>query len=277
MGRRQKNMEQWMSEIDYRLATGVEDKEQYHIKCSRGDVAPIVLVPGDPGRVLTIAEHLEHSKKVADNRGLVTYTGEYKGVPVSVTSSGMGGPSAAIVYEELINIGAQYVVRVGSVAALQREIDPGDLSIPYACIRDDGVSEYYVPENYPATADPHLYLALLETAQEKNVKYWTGINWTHSTFYARSKEYFRRWSRKNVVTMEMEAATLMVIGTLRGVKTAFIGTVFENRIRQTEGGTMDLSVKSAKKERVREGVRASIEIALQGTVKAFRSDEGSHG
>ena len=263
-----------MSEIDYRSATGVEDKEQYHIQCSRGDVAPIVLVPGDPGRVSTIAEHLTRSEKVADNRGLVTFTGEYEGVPVSVTSSGMGGPSAAIVYEELINIGARFIVRVGSVAALQREIDPGDLSIPYACIRDDGVSHYYIPHNYPAVADPHLYLALLETAQEKKIKYWSGINWTHSTFYARSKEYFRRWSRKNVLTMEMEAATLMVIGTLRGIKTAFIGTVFENRIRQTEGGTMDLSVKSAKKERVKEGVQVSIEIALQGAVKAFRSSSG---
>jgi uridine phosphorylase len=267
-------MEQWMSEIDYRLATGLEDREQYHIKCTGGDIAPIVLVPGDPGRVLTIAGYLAHSKKVADNRGLVTFTGEYEGVPVSVTSSGMGGPSAAIVYEELINIGAKYIVRVGSVAALQREIDPGDLSIPYACIRDDGVSHYYVPHNYPAVADPLLYFALLETANEKNVKYWTGINWTHSMFYARSKEYFRRWARKNILTMEMEAATLMVIGTLRGAKTAFIGTVFENRIRQTEGDSMDLSVRSAKKERVREGVESSIEIALQGAVKAFRSGGG---
>jgi len=262
-------MEDWMAAIDYRTETGLEGKKQYHIQCAAGDIAPIVIVPGDQARVATIVERLTGAKKIAENRGLITYTGEFSGIPVSVTSTGMGGASAAIVYEELINLGARYLVRVGSVAALQPDICKGDLSIPYACIRDDGASQYYVPSNYPAAADPVLYSCLVDAAMEKGVRYRTGINWTHSAFYARSQEYFRRWWRKGVITLEMEASTLMIIGTLRGVYTAFIGTVYENRILQAGGDEMDLSVEHSTMDDVVRGVNNSIDIALQGAVKAF--------
>jgi uridine phosphorylase len=266
-------MDSLYREIDYTSESGLEDKEQYHIRCKRGEIAKVVLVPGDPGRVETIVERLRSPRKIADNRGLVTYSGSYDGTEISVTSTGMGGPSAAIVYEELINCGAQVLVRVGSVAALKPEISPGDLSLPYACIRDDGASGYYVPENYPAAADPRLYHSLLTASRSRPVNCWTGINWTHSAFYARSPEYFRQWVGKNVITMEMEAATLMIVGTLRGVATAFIGTVFENRIRQTDRSTMDLSVVSYKREEVAQGVKASIEIALEGSVNYLSERE----
>lgn len=267
-------MDSIYAEMDYREDTGLEGHEQYHIRLKRGDIAPVVLVPGDPGRVEKIAAKLTGSRKIADNRGMVTVSGSYRGCDVSVTSTGMGGPSAAIAYEELINCGAQILVRVGSVAALQPEIAPGDLSLPYACIRDDGATRYYVPDNYPAAADPRLYQALLDAAAKQEVALWTGINWTHSAFYARSRDYFLQWSRKNVVTLEMEAATLMVIGSLRKVATAFIGTVFENRILQTRQEKMDLSVVSYKQEKVARGVEASIDIALEGAINAFLKQKG---
>lgn len=265
-------MQEWMAAIDYRDETGLEGRKQYHIQCSAGDIAPIVIVPGDQARVLKIVDKLAGARKIAENRGLITYTGEYAGTPVSVTSTGMGGPSAAIVYEELINLGARYLIRVGSVASLQPNIKRGDLSIPYACIRDDGASVYYVPENYPAAADPFLYTALMEEARKRDVRFHTGINWTHSAFYARSQEYFRQWWRKGVITMEMEASALLVIGTLRGVATAFIGTVYENRILQTKGDGVDLSVKDVSEEVIKRGVENSIEIALQGAVNAFKAN-----
>lgn len=264
-------MEEWMAAIDYSQPTGTEDKEQYHIRCRRGDIGPVVLVPGDQERVSRIAEHLENARKVAENRGMITYTGRFNGVTVSATSTGMGGPSAAIAYEELINVGAQVLVRVGSVAALRPEIEPGDLSVPFGCIRDDGASNYYVPPNYPAVPEPGLYAELVRHARESGTPFWQGINWTHSAFYARSKEYFLQWAGKQVVTMEMEAATLMTVATLRGVSSAFIGTVFENRIRQASREKLDLSVPSYTLPAVKAGVAASILIALKASTEFYKS------
>ncbi|MDY7026968.1 MAG: nucleoside phosphorylase [Spirochaetota bacterium] len=264
-------MQDWMAAIDYFKESGLEDKRQYHIQCSAGDVAPIVIVPGHQGRVEKIVNHLDGAHKISENRGLITYTGTYSGVPVSVTSTGMGGPSAAIVYEELINIGARYLVRVGSVAALQPDISKGDISLPFACIRDDGASRYYVPENYPAAADPELYSSLVAEAKASGHTYWTGINWTHSAFYTRSNEYFRQWWRKRVITLEMEAAALMVIATLRGASAAFIGTVYENRILQATDDGVDLSVKNVTEKDIQLGEEHAIRIALKGAVRAFQS------
>ncbi len=264
-------MEEWMALIDYSKPTGTEEKEQYHIRCRKGDIGSVVLVPGDQERVTRVAEHLSDAGKVAENRGMITYTGTYNGVSVSVTSTGMGGPSAAIAYEELINVGAKVLVRVGSVAALQPDIEPGDLSLPFGCIRDDGASDYYVPPNYPAVPDPLLYAALVRRAQQSGVRFWQGINWTHSAFYARSKGYFLQWAGKRVVTLEMEAATLMTIATLRGVAAAFIGTVFENRIRQATREEMDLSVPSHTLPAVGAGVEASIRIALDASTDYYKT------
>ena len=265
-----------MADIDYYQGTGVEGCSQYHIQCSNGDVAPIVIVPGDQGRVMKIVERLSKPEKIAENRGLITYTGEYQGVPVSVTSTGMGGPAASIVYEELINLGARYLVRIGSVAALQPEINIGDIVIPHACIRDDGATQYYVPENYPAVACPALFNALVNEAEKAGVRYSTGINWTHSAFFNRSPEYFNQWNKKRVMSLEMEAAALMVIGTLRGVSTAMIGTVYANRYIQAQAEEMDLSVKDFQNEVILNGVGNSIEIALKAVVGTYLSENEKH-
>ncbi len=265
-------MQSWMADINYLEGTGLEGQKQYHIQCAEGDIAPIVIVPGDQGRVLKIVDKMTSAKKIMENRGLITYTGEYKGTPVSVTSTGMGGPAASIVYEELINIGAKILVRVGSVAALQPGMKKGDLSIPFACIRDDGASRYYVPDNYPAVADPFLYSALVEEAKKTGVSFHTGVNWTHSAFFSRSQEYFHQWNRKGVISMEMEASALMVIGSLRGVSTAMIGTVYANRYLQAAGDEVDLSVKDFQSDAVTGGVDKSIEIALNAAVRAFQSE-----
>ena len=183
-------MEKWMQQVDYALGTGVEGEFQYHIQCGPGDIAPIAIVPGDQGRVAKIIEHLENPVKIAENRGLITYKGTYDGTPVSVTSTGMGGPAAGIVYEELINLGAKVLLRIGSMAAIQPDIARGDISIPFACVRDDGLTPYYVPENYPAVADPTLYRYLMEEGGQSGITCHSGINWTHSAFYSRSKELF---------------------------------------------------------------------------------------
>ncbi|BAS26258.1 nucleoside phosphorylase [Limnochorda pilosa] len=248
--------------VDYRLPTGLEGTLQYHIQCRPGDVASIAIVPGDQGRVPKFVQHLERVREVANNRGLISYTGLYHGVPVTVTSTGMGGPSAAIVYEELANLGVRVLIRVGSVAGLQPEVAEGENVIPYACIRDDGATAYYVPENYPAVASPRVFQALTTAAEEAAFTFHTGINWSHSAFYHRNPEYYQRWARKRVVSMEMEAAALFVIAALRGVEAGFIGTCYANRAEQSRGDAVDLSVESPQREVIQEGVERSIIIAL---------------
>jgi uridine phosphorylase len=264
-------MEDWLVDIDYRQANDLEGKLQYHIQCQKGDVAPVVIVPGDQGRVEKIIAKFDDCRKIAENRGLITYTGTYKNVPMSVTSTGMGGPGAAIVYEELINIGARALVRIGSVAALQPEINIGDTVIPYGCIRDDGVTRYYIPENYPAVATPFLHKALVAEAEEHKVKYWAGINWTHSAFFARSKKYFQQWANKGVISMDMEASALMIITQLRKVEGAFVGTVYQNRYNQTHNAKMDLSVGSPKSEAIELGNERSIGLALDALARIYRN------
>ena len=263
-------MESWMQEVDYAHGTGLEGVFQYHIQCGPGDIAPIAIVPGDPGRVAKIIEHIDNPVKIAENRGLITYKGTYDGVPVSVTSTGMGGPGAGIVYEELINLGAKVLLRIGSMAAIQPEIERGDLSIPMACIRDDGLTPYYVPDNYPAVADPTLYRYLIEEGAKSGITCHTGINWTHSAFFSRSKDYFLQWAKKGVKTLEMEASALFVISSLRGVSAAVIGTVYQNRYSQAAKKDMDLSVEDTTQDVIEKGVNGSIEIGLKAAVSTYK-------
>src|SRR5450756_1337942 len=127
--------------------------EQYHIRCKPGDVGRYVLLPGDPGRSTQIAKHFDQPRLVAQNREYTTYTGTLDGVPVSVTSTGIGCPSTAIAVEELCAIGADTFIRVGTSGGMQPEIVPGELAIITAAIRDEGTTLHYMPPEFPAVAD----------------------------------------------------------------------------------------------------------------------------
>lgn len=261
-----------MFKQDFRVPTGLENQIQYHIQCGPGDVAPVVIVPGDQGRVESIISKLHDPKKVSENRGLITYTGYYEDYPVSVTSTGMGGPSASIVYEELINIGAKILIRIGSVAGLQEEIEEGDVIIPHACVRDDGASQYYVPQNFPAVASPEVYLRLISAAKSLNLDFKTGINWSHSCFYNRDPEYFQRWSRYRVVSMDMEASSLFVISSLRGVKAGFIGICYANRFKQSNRDKVDLSVPDTNRSIIKSSTSKAIDITLMAIKDLYQNE-----
>ncbi|WP_420638621.1 nucleoside phosphorylase [Candidatus Poriferisocius sp.] len=140
------------------------DKIQYHLRVGPGDVAPYVLLPGDPARVGLIAQHLDDPREVADHREYRTVTGSYRGIPVSATSTGIGCPSAAIAVEELCNVGATHFIRVGSSAAFEVGIDKGDILINTASMRNDGASAMYAEEGFPAVADHFLVRALIDAA-----------------------------------------------------------------------------------------------------------------
>ena len=155
------------------------DGKQYHIALKKGDVGRYVLLPGDPGRCEPIARLFDNPRHVATNREYVTWTGELDGVPVSVTSTGIGCPSAAIALEELVRVGADTFIRVGTSGHIQKDIKSGDLAIITAAIRDEGTSKHYMPIEFPAVADIDLVMALQRAAKKTGDRKSTRLNSSH--------------------------------------------------------------------------------------------------
>lgn len=201
-------------------------QKQYHIALSPGDIGDYVLLPGDPARSDIVASYLDDAKFVANNREHRTFTGFYKGVKISVTSTGMGCPSAAIAAEELINIGAKTLIRIGSSAALDPRIRIGDLMISTAAMKNEGTSRFYVPESFPAVPDYEFTWHLIQTAKEmsKDTGYdvYVGVNSSDDAFYGETPEFLDRLRKYKIMNIEMESSALYTIGHLRGVRTACI-------------------------------------------------------
>lgn len=249
---------------------------QPHIKCRPGDIADAVLLPGDPDRISLITRYWDKAEKVADNRGLPVWTGSYKGVPISVAATGMGCPSAAIVVEELANIGAKFFIRVGTCGALNDRIKPGDLIIPTAAIRGDGTTKEYIAPEFPALADPDLVNALQNAAQQKKYQYWKGINRTHDAFYEHTNTMLRlaeifedkrmaKWDYP-LLSSEMECSAIFLVSLLRGIKAgavlAVVTTEPLNLIRQNP----DLIYEIIETPDANEGIEKAIQVALDAVV-----------
>ena len=198
--------------------TDSKPEPQKHIRCVPGDVARYVLLPGDPARARRIAEQFDDAKLVAENREYVIFNGKTNGVDISVCSTGIGGPSSAIALEELTNVGADTFIRVGSAGGRQPDIPIGTLVVMTASYRGDGTSREYMPEGFPAVADLAVTNALLQAAREFDYPHRYGIGTTRDAFYARDKDLNEQLRRGGVVAAEMEAATLFVAGSLRGVR-----------------------------------------------------------
>jgi len=217
--------------------------KQYHIACKLGDVAPYVLLPGDPKRVPKIASFWDSFRKVAEHREYVTYTGKYKGVPISATSTGIGGPATAIAIEELLRVGAHTFIRVGTTGAIQKEVNVGDLVISLGAIRFDGVTKQYVFPEYPAIASYEVVLALIEAAENLNVKYHVGITASTDSFYTGQgrpgfKGYVPSWMKNiipdlqkiGVINFEMEASTIFTLANIYGARAGSVCAAIANRV-----------------------------------------------
>src|SRR5881398_3905060 len=152
---------------------------QYHIRSKPGDVGEAVLLPGDPGRVESIARLLDHPRLIAHNREYITYTGDLGGRTVSVCSTGIGSPSTAIAVEELAAIGATTFIRVGTTGSIQSDVGFGDLVVATAAVRDEGTTPSYVPMSYPAVADFELVGAMLAAARVASQPAHAGIVRSH--------------------------------------------------------------------------------------------------
>ena len=209
-------------------------KKQYHIHLSPGDIGEYVLLPGDPARSDRVAEYLEDATLDGNNRKHRSSTGFYKGVKISVTSTGMGCPSAAIAAEELANIGAKCLIRIGSTGALQHGINIGDLIIATGAMKNEGTSKFYVPDCFPAVPDFDLTRVLIDTALDmgKNLKnkVMYGICASDDAFYGETPEWIEKLSSLGCLNVEMESSALFTVCHRRGIRGAMISAVSGNLI-----------------------------------------------
>ncbi len=219
-----------------------ETGRQYHIGLRSGDIPRYVLVPGDPGRVPRIASLWGEARKVAEHREYVTYVGRYKGVEIAATSTGIGGPATAIAIEELMRIGADTFIRVGTTGALRKEIRVGDLIISTAAVRYDGASRAYIDLEYPAVASPEVVVALTAAAESLGVRYHVGITASTDSFYVgqgrpgyrgyipeRWRDIHLRLAEVNVLNFEMESATLFTLANIYGARAGTVCAAIANR------------------------------------------------
>ena len=200
---------------------------QYHIQVAKGEVGRYVILPGDPKRCVKIAQYFDNPVLIADNREYITYTGTLDGVKVSVTSTGIGGPSASIAMEELYRCGADTFVRIGTCGGMQTEIKSGDIVIATAAVRMEGTSREYAPIEYPAVANLDVTNALVEAANEKGFIYHTGVVQSKDSFYGQHEpeampvgyeliNKWEAWKRLGCLASEMESAALFIVaGKLR--------------------------------------------------------------
>ncbi|MGD0248828.1 MAG: purine-nucleoside phosphorylase [Candidatus Limnocylindrales bacterium] len=191
---------------------------QINLRAEAGDYAPIVFLPGDPNRATWIAEKFDGgpgaARQVNSHRGLLGYTGTYKGVPVSVQTSGMGAPSMSIVVEELLRLGAERLIRVGTCGGIGRGIKTGEIVIATAAAPVDGATRTYLHgDPYAPTADFGLVRALVETAEKHGQKPHVGQVATVDVFYNPDSDYFSKWRSRGVLAFEMETAVLYYLAS----------------------------------------------------------------
>jgi len=196
--------------------------KEHHIDLVPGDAAETVFLPGDIQRAAFIASHFDDAELIAHKRQYITYTGTYKGVRMSVTSTGIGCPALSIAIEELIHVGAKNFIRIGTCGALQEYVKLGDIIIATAAVRGDGTSREYFPLEYPAVADFHLLECLIQAAQARKTNPHVGIVRGHDAFYAESvlanKDWLaldKPWIESNVLSVENETPTLFTLSTVR--------------------------------------------------------------
>lgn len=220
--------------------------KQYHIQVGKGDVGRYVILPGDPKRCEKIAQYFENPVFVADSREYVTYTGYLDGVKVSVTSTGIGGPSAAIAMEELVHAGADTFVRIGTCGGMQLDVKSGDVVIANGAIRMEGTSREYAPIEFPAVPDIQVTNALIQSAADIDLPYHVGVVQCKDSFYGQHspermpvsydlQNKWEAWKRLGCLASEMESAALFVVASHLRVRAGSCFLVMANQEREKEG------------------------------------------
>ena len=227
-------------------AYSVDPARQYHIQVAKGEIGKYVLLPGDPKRCAQIAQFLDDPVLVADNREYVTYTGYADGVKMSVCSTGIGGPSAAIAMEELVNCGADTFIRVGTCGGMQEKVLSGDLVIATGAVRMEGTGQEYAPLEYPAVSDFEVLKALEEAVDALSYRRHIGVVHCKDAFYGQhnpellpqSQILLQKWDaymRMGCLASEMESATLFIVSQYRRVRCGTVLLVMANQTRAKYG------------------------------------------
>jgi DeoD family purine-nucleoside phosphorylase len=217
-----------------------------HVRAEPGDLAESVLLPGDPRRARYIAENFfEDARLVTEERGMLGYTGTYKGEPVSVQTTGMGCPSAAIVTEELIQLGARNLLRVGTCGGYHPEMDLGDLTIATAAAPASGtISSITQGIPYAPVAHFDMIHAAYHAAESSKRRTFVGLVVTSDLFYDPQEEPAALWSDLGVLAVEMEAAAIFTLSAMRGIRAGCLLTV-SNTIGSGETRIEDKGLKDA--------------------------------
>ena len=258
--------------VDYTEGSGV----QYHTHTSSDMVGEYVILPGDPGRCEKIASLLDDARLMAVNREFTTYTGMLDGVRVSVSSTGIGGPSASIAMEELYRCGARTFIRIGTCGGMQTDIMGGDLVIASGAIRMEGTSKEYAPIEYPAVADITVVNALMQAAENLKYPYHVGVVECKDSFYGQHEpekkpvgyELLNKWDawiKCGALASEMESAAMYIVGSTLRVRVGTVLLVVANQ----ERAKMGLSNPQAH------DTERAIEAAVEATRILIRKDRAS--
>ena len=228
--------------IDYAEGSG----KQYHTGVGPEDIGKYVIMPGDPKRCAKIAEFFDDAKLVADSREYVTYTGTLDGVKVSVTSTGIGGPSAAIAIDELSKCGAHTFVRIGTCGGMQEDVMGGDVVIATGAVRMEGTSREFAPIEYPAVANLDVTNALVAAAKSLNIRHHVGVVQCKDSFFGQHEpevmpvsyeleNKWQAWLRMGCLASEMESAALFIAGQFLKVRVGSCFLVVANQEREKKG------------------------------------------
>lgn len=220
--------------------------KQYHIQVGKGDVGKYIIMPGDPKRCEKIAKYLDDAVLMADSREYVTYTGTLDGVLVSVTSTGIGGPSASIAMEELVMSGADTFIRIGTCGGMDLEVKSGDLVVANGAIRMEGTSKEYAPVEFPAVPDFGVTNALVRAAKKLGQHFHVGVVQCKDAFYGQhspetkpvSYELLNKWDawvKLGCKASEMESAALFVVASYLKVRVGSVFLVMANQERAKQG------------------------------------------
>ena len=223
-----------------------EEGLQYHLQIRPGDVGRYVIMPGDPKRCAKIAKHFDDAKLIADSREYITYTGYLDGEKVSVTSTGIGGPSASIALEELTLCGADTFIRVGTCGGIELDVKGGDIVVATGAIRMEGTSKEYAPIEFPAVADLTVINALVEGAKKEGCEFHTGVVQCKDAFYGQHEpetkpvsyelmNKWEAWKRLGCLASEMESAALFVVASYLKVRVGSCFLVMANQEREKLG------------------------------------------
>ncbi|SFD16592.1 uridine phosphorylase [Clostridium uliginosum] len=248
--------------------------KQYHINVGAGDVGKYVILPGDPKRCEKIAQYFDDPKLIADNREYVTYTGFLDGVKVSVTSTGIGGPSASIALEELVKCGADTFIRVGTCGGMDIDVKGGDMVIATGAIRMEGTSKEYAPIEFPAVANLDVINSLVQSSKDLNENYHVGVVQCKDSFYGQHSpetkpvsyelmDKWNAWLRCGCLASEMESAALFIVASYLKVRVGSVFLVVANQEREKAG---------LENKQVHD-TEAAIKVAIEGLRNLIKADK----